>query len=507
MPKYKIFSAIELGSAAVIMKIAQISRKNGVEIIESVRYNISLGSEVYRCGRISEETAEEICGCLEKCTEIMKGLGAEEYVCYATTAVREAENKDYFIDRIKIRCNIKVRIISSAEESFLHNKAFALGCAEFDEIIARGAVIVDVNSGNTQVSYYDCAQLKFSQAMPIGSLRVLELLGDVSSSPIGFSGLLEDYIRTRVENDKATFFKTGGYAYIAMTGSQAGVIKRICGDENGEVTDRQMEQVYELLKNSHPEEISEKYGISYGEAELLFPTVIIYRMFAANQCGKSIMLQEISTASGMCVEFAEKNGYTHTRHRFTNDIISAARSCAARFNVTESSSRAAEEYAEVIFNSLSRRFGLTKQQLLLLKLAVIFADTGKYINLNGYAMHSCRIVKSNPILGVQKEYLNVVAYAVGMLEGEIEDEEYRYLPLEERVLASKLSAVLRVARAMDVSHKSKLDDLKASVKDGVLRLSADTKSDITVEKLAFEDAVPFFKEVFGLKAELTARKK
>lgn len=507
MPKYKIFAAIELGSAAIIMKLAQISRKNGIEIIESVRYNISLGSEVYRCGRISEETVEEICGCLEKCTELMKSLGAEEYMCCATTAVREAENNDYFIDRIKIRCGIRVRIISSAEESFLHNKAFALGCEEFDNIIAMGAVIVDVNSGNTQVSYYDCAQLKFSQAMPVGSLRVLELLGDVSGSPIGFSGLLEDYIRARVENDKATFFKTGGYAYIAMTGSQAGIIKRICESPDGEVTESQMEKVYELLKNSHPEEISEKYGISYGEAELLFPTAIIYRMFAANQRGKSIMLQEISTASGMCVEFAEKNGYTHTKHMFTNDIISAARSCAARFNVTERSCRAVEEYAEVIFNALSRRFGLTKQQLLLLRLAVIFADTGKYINLNGYAAHSCGILKSNPILGVPDEYLNVVAYAVGMLEGEIREEEYRYLPREERVLASKLSAILKLARAMDFSHKSKLDGLKASVKDRVLKLSADTKSDITVEKLAFGEAAPFFKEVFGLNAELTARRK
>ena len=88
MPKYKIFASVELGSTAVIMKLAQAGRKNGIDIIESVRYNISLGSEVYRCGMISAETVEEICGCLEKCVRIMKEYGAEDYSCYATTAVR-----------------------------------------------------------------------------------------------------------------------------------------------------------------------------------------------------------------------------------------------------------------------------------------------------------------------------------------------------------------------------------------------------------------------------------
>ena len=507
MPKYKIFASVELGSTAVIMKLAQAGRKNGSDIIESVRYNISLGSEVYRCGMISAETVEEICGCLEKCVRIMKEYGAEDYSCYATTAVREAKNKDYFIDQIKNRCGIKVRIISSAEESFLHNKAFALNCDAFDDIIAKGAVIVDVNSGNTQVSYYDCAQLKFSQAMPIGSLRVLELLDNVSGAPVGFSGLLEDYISTRVENDKETFFKANSYAFIAVTGSQAGAVKRICGSEDGRVTNEQMDNAYKILKNSDLSEICEKYGISYDEAELLFPTVLIYKMFTAKHRDKNVIIQELSTASGMCVEFAERSGYTHTKHRFTNDIISAARNCAARFNVNERSCKVVGGFAEVIFGALSRKFGLTKQQLLLLKLAVIFADTGKYINLNGYAMHSCGIVKSNPILGVPEEQLKAVAYAVGLLGGSVNDEEYRYMPPEGRVLASKLCAVLRLSRALDVSRREKINELKAAVRDGVLKVTADTRADITMEKLAFEEAAVFFKEVFGLKAELAVRKR
>ncbi len=507
MPKYKIFAAIELGSAAIIMKIAQMTKKDGVKVIDSVKYDITLGSEVYRGGRISTETAEEICICLERCKQLMESYGTEEYSCYATTAVREAGNKDYLLDQIKIKCGLKVRIITAAEESFLHNKAFALGCDAFDDMIAMGTVIVDVNSGNTQVSYYDCGRLVFSQEMPIGALRALELMDKVHDAPVGFAGLLEDYISARVKSDKQTFFKAENYSYIAVTGALAGIIRRISGSDDGFVNKEQMDYAYNKLRESSVGEISEEYGVSDYEAELLFPTVLIYKMFTAHSSGKRILVREVLTASGMCVEYAEKNGYTHTKHRFTNDIVSAAQNYAAKFNVNERVWCETDGFAEVIFNSIAKKVGLTKQHLLLLKLAALFADTGKYINLNGYSKHSCGIVKANPIPGLREKQQNAVAYAVGMLEGSIEnDDEYRYLPSEEKVLASKLSAILQLARSLVMTDNERINGIKAVFRDDVLKITADTKSDITIERFAFEKVRPFFKEVFGFEAELVMKK-
>ena len=84
----------------------------------------------------------------------MKSYGVDEYVCYATTAVREASNSEYIIDQINIRTGIKVTIISNEEERFLHNKAFALNNSYFDDIIEAGAVLVDVASGSVQAVSY-----------------------------------------------------------------------------------------------------------------------------------------------------------------------------------------------------------------------------------------------------------------------------------------------------------------------------------------------------------------
>lgn len=502
MAKYTMFAAIELGSADIIMKIVRISKRNGIEVIDSLRYNISLGAEVYHCGRISYHTVEEICNCLDNCMRVIREYGVDNYSCYATTAVREAANNDYFIDQISIRCGIKVKIITNAEEIFLHNKAFALNSTYFDDIIDAGAVIVDVNTGNTQVSCYSRSTLKFSQSLPIGSLRVYEMLTNVSDMPIGFSGLLEDYIGMKIENYKEVFFKTSDFSYIAVTGTQASQIKRICGGDGDVVSSEQMDKVYNMLKNGDMREICEKYGFSNDEAELLFPTVLIYKMFVYGDKGKTVLIPSLTTADGMCVEFAERNGYTHTKHIFTNDIISSAKSCAARFNVGAQSYNSVIEYCERIFNAMSKKFGMSGTELLLLKLAAIFADTGKYININGYTAHSSGIVNSNPILGLSHKEQKTVAYTVLFAEGAINDEEYKYFPKSLKLTISKLTALLMIARSLNSAPIRRITDIKASVKNGVLTITAYSKKDITFERLEFERVCGFFEDVFGIKAKL-----
>lgn len=140
MPRYKVFAAIDLGSTEITMKIAEVSKKNGISVLDTVKYDLSIGKESYAVGKISYNLVDKICNCFEEYLRIMKSYGVDEYVCYATTAVREASNSEYIIDQINIRTGIKVTIISNEEERFLHNKAFALNNSYFDRYY-RGQVL------------------------------------------------------------------------------------------------------------------------------------------------------------------------------------------------------------------------------------------------------------------------------------------------------------------------------------------------------------------------------
>ena len=248
MPRYKVFAAIDLGSTEITMKIAEVSKKNGISVLDTVKYDLSIGKESYAVGKISYNLVDKICNCFEEYLRIMKSYGVDEYVCYATTAVREASNSEYIIDQINIRTGIKVTIISNEEERFLHNKAFALNNSYFDDIIEAGAVLVDVASGSVQVSHYEQSKLQFSQNLPMGSLRVLENLSTVKNSTTSFSSVLEDFIKAGINNYKNVFYKNPNYKYFVIMGNQVRYIKKICGISSDSITEENIDDVIKSLK-------------------------------------------------------------------------------------------------------------------------------------------------------------------------------------------------------------------------------------------------------------------
>lgn len=497
MAAYKVFAAIELGSSGICMKIAEISKKNGISVIDTVNYEISLGRESYATGKISYNIVDKICVCFEEYLRIMKGCGVDDYVCYATAAVREASNSEYIIDQINIRTGIKVNIISNEEERFLHNKAFALQNDYFDDIIESGAVIADVSSGSMQVSYYRGSELKFSQNVPTGSLRVLELLSCNNNI-----GMLEDFIKSNINNYKKVFFKNPDYKYFVAMGSQIKYIRIICGADDDTITIKDLDNVYRLTEERGADYISDEYEIPYEIAQLIIPSILFYKMFLGNEHDKIIIVPDISLVDGILVEYAEKNSYTHTRHIFTDDIISSAKYYAGKYDVSRRHYNKVAEIGTCLMATLSKKFGLSKRHLVLLKVASIFADTGYYININDYNRYSYDIVKSNPIIGLSQKEHEAISCAVLFQNGVFSFPEYNNLSKNKKLLISKLAAILSLSKALDVEYNQKIKEVKSVIRNGNLIITAYSDEDITLEKREFNIAQEFFEEVFGIKAVL-----
>lgn len=72
---------------------------------------------------------------------------------------------------------------------------------------------------------------------------------------------------------------------------------------------------------------------------------------------------------------------------------------------------------------------------------------------------------------------------------------------------AKLTAILRLANAMDRSHYQKVQELKAVLKDRELQVMIDSSRDISLELGLLKDKVNFFEEVFGIHLVLKRRRR
>ncbi len=83
--------------------------------------------------------------------------------------------------------------------------------------------------------------------------------------------------------------------------------------------------------------------------------------------------------------------------------------------------------------------------------------------------------------------------------------EYNVCSKNRRLLISKLAAILSLAKSLDVEYNQKIDEIKTSIRNGILTITAYTDSDISLEEREFNIAQEFFEEVFGIKAVLVKK--
>lgn len=199
----RTFAAIDVGSFELEMGIYEISEKTGVRSIDHVKHMIALGKDTFEDGKISYRMVEETCRVLKDFASIMKGYQVNEYRAYATTAMREAKNSQIVLEQIRVRTGIQVKVLSNSEQRFIRYKAIAIKASEFQKTIQKGTAIADVGFGSMQASVFDKDSLISTQNLPLGVLKLRQILTHAKLSAQAEQSLVMELI----DNELLTFRK------------------------------------------------------------------------------------------------------------------------------------------------------------------------------------------------------------------------------------------------------------------------------------------------------------
>jgi exopolyphosphatase/guanosine-5'-triphosphate,3'-diphosphate pyrophosphatase len=162
-----------------------------------------------------------------------------------------------------------------------------------------------------------------------------------------------------------------------------------------------------------------------------------------------------------------------------------------------------ESIAVNIFDHMKKQHGLGKRERLLLILATILHDCGKYISMMNLGECSYNIIVSTEIIGLSHIEREIVAEVVrfnhqrfGYYE---EVSKNCHLDQEAYLVVAKLTAILKIANALDRSHKQKFKDVKISLRENRLEIIVSTNEDITLEQGLIGPRADFFEEVFSVR--------
>ena len=495
--QYSTFAAIDIGSYDVILEIFEISKKQGIRSVDKICHRMELG-------KIRAEMEEELCRVLADFVRIMEGYRVDDYRAAASSAISEASNSLYVLGKIHQLTGLSVTVLSNSEQRFLSYKALAAMEDNFNKIIEKGTAILDLDGGSFQISLFDKDALVTTQNIRMGSLRIRERLAGIQSETEHYEEMVEELIWNEVSSFKKMYLKDRKIENIMLIGDvfTDSVYQNIEEKTTKIISRENFNTWYEKIIRQSPMELAVKLGIPLENASLMYPSAVIYKCLIDMMGAEHIWIPGVHMTRGIAYEYAEQMKLLKGGHNFENDILMAAKNIGKRYAVNRPHVQNLEMTALAMFDATKKMHGMKERERLLLQMAVMLHDVGKYISFNNVADSSYNIIMSNEIIGlshIEREMVALIArYNTVTLPSYDELVMESSLSAEQYLTVSELTAIVRLANALDRSHLQKIQAIRATLKERELQLSLTVNRDFTLEQGLCQEKLDFFNEVFSI---------
>ncbi|WP_018305316.1 HD domain-containing protein [Desulfitobacterium hafniense] len=496
--KLPLIAAIDVGSNYIQMIIAELNPEGQVKILEDVIQPTSIGRDTFTMGRIDRKTIQETCEILKGFSQLLKDYRVKDYHAVGTSGIREAENREYVLELIRLKTKIEVEIINSAQERFFMYRALRSRLPG-PLLAEQTTLIVNLASGGVETSIYEKGALIFTEYLKIGSLRLRETLADLEAKSINFPAVMEEFIDSKTSLLKR-FLQDIKFTNFIMIGNEVRTVANLCGeDQRIEVED--FTKLYEKLLIMTDDQITRTCGLVKNQADTFLPTVITLHCFLKLTHARQIYVPDISLKNGLIHDLADGLIESPQSKDSLNDMISSVWYIANRFGADRRHAEQVEKLALSLFDQTGKIHGLGQQERLYLQVAAILHAVGYFISFTDHQEHAYRIIRHHNIMGLSARDLILIANIVRYNTQESpshQDENYEGLMDRDKIVVSKLAALLKLAEALDVSHKNKVEKVEVHRKGEQLIFTMYSWQDPFLEEWTFQNCSSLFEEVTGM---------
>lgn len=503
------FGAIYIGSYEVSLKIFELSSKKNIREVDHIRTRIDLGRDVYKYHKIGSKKVEDLCEILLEFSEIMKGYRVDSYEVYAAAVLRDASNELFVVHQIFLRTGFSINVISNSEYRFLGYRSVA-GKEQFEKLIQTSAAVVHVGGSGIQITLFKDGQMINTQHLSLGTFRLRELLYEQGISSSTYQTQIEEYINKKLEVLRSLYLSEGIENIVFLSDYCDALVHRMDKKEAGStlVSSERFIKFLDKLRTKTIEEICKELKLSNDKDPLILPSIMLFYSLTVHLGSSTVWVPGVDINDGIALDYALRRQLIKSTHDFDKDVISQARYLSTHYLSYSPHIDALSTLSIQIFDTMKKIHGMSKRERLLLQVAVILHDCGKYISLANSAHCAYEVIMATEMIGLSHKEREIIAYTV-LFNNEplCEYEEISdHLSKEDYFIVAKLSAILRVANALDQSHKQKFKEIHMAVKEKGLIITIDSLDDISLEQALFEARTEYFENVFSVKTILKEKR-
>jgi exopolyphosphatase/guanosine-5'-triphosphate,3'-diphosphate pyrophosphatase len=165
-------ASLDIGTNTILMLVADVQRDGALYVVRDEHFIGRLGKGVDEHGIILRETFHRVHDILSQLKSIADSFNIKHFSACGTSALRDAKNRQEFIDFMKEKLALEIRILSGNEEAEL---TYLGAVSEYlTQADSENYAVLDIGGGSTEIVVGSGTRVASSVSIDIGSVRLTE---------------------------------------------------------------------------------------------------------------------------------------------------------------------------------------------------------------------------------------------------------------------------------------------------------------------------------------------
>ena len=509
MRRLKRLAAIDIGTNSFHLIVVEVVSPQGrFRILDREKQIVRLGSGTTDMKYLAREAMERGIQVLRQFKMIADAAHAPVRAI-ATSAVREALNRDEFLRRVAAGTGIKIEIASGVEEARLIH----LGILQALPVFRKKILVVDIGGGSTEFIVGHGRKITYSNSVKLGAVRLTQRFfpeGKVTGKSL----------------QECTRFKTGTLVpivrsirkqkYEAVIGSSGTIgnitnIARIKRDENPDhplnntVVSRKeiSELLNELCSRKEISNGDHVDGLDPARADIIIAGTLLLHSIIGQLHIPSLVYSDYALREGIILDTIEHH-LSEKRVDHLPDIREASvRHLAETFHYEKDHAQHVMKLAVQIFDQTKALHKLGTREREFLEAAAILHEIGLYLSHAQHHRHSYYLIRNSELLGFTENEKEIIANVARYhRKSHPKPKHYSFMMLtpEDQSVVKKLASILRIADGLDRSHAARVQRVTCLKDKGILTIKLFHKpaAQLSLEEWGAETKKNLFEETFSV---------
>lgn len=504
--KKKLFGLIYMSSYKIQLNIVNLKKFTVIEKIDSPSFiQADNKSEVF------EQDMPKICSAIMGFKEALKEYQVKDFKFYGNSQLIDPLSASYIADQIKFRTGLEIEWLSSSQIVYAKVLSGIKSLHEIDDTKtgSKPTYLLSLGSAMINLSLFEKNKFVYSWNLPLGPREIKQIDDITSDSPTTPLDVINDYVGCKIDHLIRQLPNTSECSMVVQHADSLSNYYLLENNSIAKISKTEFNKFYDRTIEMPSSVLQEAYHLEPAVSEHTLPNLVVIKKFIDILKPNNLFITDMSVITGLLME--EANNKKVNCNKYGKEIImTSAQNMAKRYLVDQEHAETVRKFALHLFDRLRNVHLLSEKARILLGLAATVVDIGSFISQVSRHEQSAGILEANNLVGLSERENEIVSEICRYQttdedpgQPDIGGHHYQQLDPQIQLEVVKLSAILRIATALDASHKQKIKKIVISLKeDNHLIIKAKTNADITLERWSFNKRIQLFEEVFGIKVSL-----